>query len=159
MDMPMNVSQQIMQPGVPGRALVEVGDQLPAHTDRVDISKSISFLQRHFWLIAAVIAACMLVGALYSVLADKTYTATAVTSLETSNEELVNTSSQQTGTPAPDLSAAFIETQVEIITSREMASRVAEALEMLEGADAPERRQIVDTLQDNVAAGDRKSVV
>tara|TARA_B100000378_G_scaffold121229_1_gene97757 strand:+ start:27094 stop:29244 length:2151 start_codon:yes stop_codon:yes gene_type:complete len=153
MDMPMNVSQQIMQPGVPGRALVEVGDQLPAHTDRVDISKSISFLQRHFWLIAAVIAACMLVGALYSVLADKTYTATAVTSLETSNEELVNTSSQQTGTPAPDLSAAFIETQVEIITSREMASRVAEALEMLEGADAPERRQIVDTLQDNVAAG------
>ena len=56
MDMPMNVSQQIMQPGVPGRALVEVGDQLPAHTDRVDISKSISFLQRHFWLIAAVIA-------------------------------------------------------------------------------------------------------
>ncbi|GGD72177.1 GumC family protein [Croceicoccus mobilis] len=148
----MNVSQQIMQPGMSGRSLVEVGDNLPTHHDRVDISKSISFLQRHFWLIAAVVAACMLAGALASVLMPKTYTATAVTSLETKADDSVRTEGQ-TPAEAPDLNASYVETQVEIITSREMATRVANALGLTEGLDDAERRELIDDLQENVSAG------
>lgn len=147
----MNVSQQIVSSSMQGRSLVQVGDRLPEQNDRVDISRTIAFLQRHFWLIASVVAACMLAGALFSVLATKTYTATAVTSLETSAPELVQTEGQQA--VGPDLNAAYVETQVQIITSREMANRVAEALGFTKNASAMERREMIDILQSNVSAG------
>lgn len=131
-------------------ALAEVGQRAPATVDRVDLSGSVSFFRRRIWLIAAVTALAVCAGAVLSLMKDRIYTASAVVSLEAPSAVPDPTA---TGAPAGTApTSGFVDTQAEVITSRELATRVGEALGLLKGKNDEERRGIVDELQAGVGA-------
>ena len=146
----MGGSHELVKAGQDGQALARLGDHLPSSGDRIDLSGTISFFRRRFWLIAAIAGATMLAGLVISLVMGKTYRAEATVML-TNNAAIV---AQSATTPANQtaLSGEVVDTQVEIITSRDMANRVADALDLAKGMSALDRRELIDNLQHNVAA-------
>lgn len=125
------------------------GHALPA-TDRLDLSESVNFFQRHLRLILQVTGGVMLAGLLISLVMGKTYLATATVMLTGEADQTV-------GAAAPPVKQAeitneLVETQADIITSRDMVNRVADALGAGQGLGADERRHLLDKIQHNVAA-------
>ena len=146
----MGGSQELVKAGQEGRALARLGDHLPTSGDRIDLSGTVSFFRRQFKLIAAVVAVTMLAGLVISLMMGKTFRAEATVML-TNNAAIV---AQSATTPDSQtaLSGQVVDTQVEIITSRDMANRVADALGLAKGMNQDQRRELIDALQENVAA-------
>lgn len=146
----MNAGSSLQRPSEPGRGVpAAYGSSGQLAHDRIDISETVSFFRRRHILILAVAAIVFAIGAMITVLSDKVYTATAVVALEPP------TGAQDGNiafTAGPTPSDSFIETQSEIIASREMARKVAENLGLLDGQPPGEQREIIDNLQSNVMA-------
>lgn len=133
-----------------GRNLVNVGQTLPAQMDRIDLTDSLAFFRRRLGLIAAIIAVALIIGAALSLSQPKTFTAEALVSLQAPREnDAANGLPSDSG---PIASSAYVDTQVEIITSREMATRVADALGLRDSTDPQVEREAIDELQSNVSA-------
>lgn len=130
--------------------LSRVGEARPPAVDRIDLQSSFSFLERRWKLVLALALLGLAVGAVVSYFQPKVFTANAVVSLQSG--VLEPGQSAVPNAPAPAPSSAFVDTQVEIITSREMAQRVAAALGMIDSEQSAERRETIDYLQTNVAA-------
>lgn len=145
----MNNSRHIVSTS-PGRALAEIGETPLAPVDRIDLSGSVSFFRRRLWLIVSIIALALVAGAAISAMQTRTYTATAVVSLRPPPEAQAGASGVVA--TAPPANNAYVDTQVEIIRSREMAEQVAAGLALLTGRTPREQRGIVDELQGNVSA-------
>lgn len=145
----MNNSRHIVSTS-PGRALAEIGETPLAPVDRIDLSGSVSFFRRRLWLIVSIIALALVAGAAISAMQTRTYTATAVVSLRPPPEAQAGASGVVA--TAPPANNAYVDTQVEIIRSREMAEQVASGLALLTGRTPREQRGIVDELQGNVSA-------
>jgi capsular exopolysaccharide synthesis family protein len=118
--------------------------------DRVDLRSSLSFIARRRWLIALVALATLAIGFVLTYLQPRIFSATSAVTLEgpaeggsDSNNPLVPTN--------PSLNSAFVDTQVEIIKSREMAERVASQIGLLDGKSARERAKVVSQTQWNVS--------
>jgi len=147
----MNNSRHILGPP-PGRALslTEIGETPLAPVDRVDLSGSVAFFRRRLWLILSIVALALAAGAAISFMQARTYTAKAVVSLRPPPE--VQQGANGVVATAPPANSAYVDTQVEIIRSREMARQVATALSLLDGKTEAERRGVLDQLQANVSA-------
>lgn len=146
----MNGSNQII-PLSEARDLAPAGSHLPATSDRIDLRGSLQFFRRRLRLILTILGLSLVIGATITLTRPKVYTALAAVSLDApgSRESIGQTVSQDTG-PAP--SSAYVDTQVEIITSRAMAERVAAALGLTKGKTPAEANAIVQKLQSDVAA-------
>jgi capsular exopolysaccharide synthesis family protein len=122
-----------------------------APSDRVDLGGSLSFFRRRSGLIIMVTCASLLIGALLTFSKPAIYTAKATVSLQAPPEERSNaaTAGKQAG-PSP--SSPYIDTQVEILESRELATRVAAALGEFEGKSTAEQAAIVTDYQSSVSA-------
>lgn len=123
---------------------------LPATSDRLDLTESIAFFRRRLKLILGVLALCLLAGVAYSIFATKIYTARATVMLTNDAGEDIRAAGQAEIRQA--LSSDLVDTQVEIITSRAMAEQVAAALGMSNGLTANQLRGVVDELQREVSA-------
>jgi len=143
----MSESRHLVRSGPNGQALAKIGDRSLAVADRLDISQSIGFFRRRLSLILAVAAATVLVGLAFTFFSPKTYRANATVILETDTTETLPQANAKAA-----MSNEIVNTQVEVITSRELASRVATALGLLR-KEAPEaNRAILDELVDRVSA-------
>lgn len=144
------MNSRLPVPASPGQSLADVGQRAPATVDRVDLTASVSFFRRRLGLIAAITALALCVGAVLSLREARIYTAQAVVSLEAPSSVPDPTATGAPAATAP--TSGFVDTQAEVITSRELATRVGEALGLLKGKTDEERRGIVDDLQGSVGA-------
>ena len=125
------------------------GPSLPA-LDRIDLSESVSFFRRRLPLILAVTVAALIVGLTLSFLATKIYRAEATVMLADNPQP-----GGRDGSAASSLSTMsgeLVNTQLKIVTSREMAMRVAESLRLIQGMDQQEAAQLISRLQSSVSA-------
>lgn len=123
---------------------------LPAPADRLDLTESIAFFRRRFKLILGVLVFCLLAGLTYTLLAPKIYTANATVMLTDNAAEEIRSADRPQSRQA--LSSELVDTQVEIITSRTMAERVAGALGMGKGLNSNALRNVIDELEREVSA-------
>lgn len=147
----MSTSREIVQAPPPGRDLTAPGSALMAQPDRVDLRGSVSFFRKRLGLILLCAAVALAIGAVLSFLRDPVYTAFATVSLEAPAEQ----QGQQAGALAPGgptPNSAFVDTQVEILESRELAARVAEARGALAGKSGEEREEVIGAYQSSVSA-------
>lgn len=146
----MSGSRDLVATGTGGTAVANYGDYAPLSTDRMDLSESVSFFRRQFKLIAIITALALAAGALISILAGKTYLAESTVML--TNDAAIVTQSTAATTPQPALSSEVVDTQMQIISSQEMAQRVAQSLGLTNGLDGAGQRKVIDELQENVGA-------
>ncbi|MXP41369.1 AAA family ATPase [Altererythrobacter soli] len=126
------------------------GEYLPAKSDdRLDLTETIGFFRRRLKLVALVVALVVAAGVAFSLLSEKVYTAEATVML----------TNDATGAITADgvsrqeaISSELVDTQAEIIASREMAERVAASLGLNEGLSEAEKRDLIDRLQSGVSA-------
>lgn len=123
---------------------------LPATADRLDLTESIAFFRRRFKLIVVVVALCLLAGLTYSMLSPKIYTANATVMLTDNAAEEIRAAERPENRQM--LSSELVDTQVEIITSRTMAERVAGALGMGKGLNSKAQRDVINELEREVSA-------
>ncbi len=123
---------------------------LPVSADRLDLTESIAFFRRRLKLILAALTLCLLAGSAYSVLTPKIYTAKATVMLtDNAAEEIRAANRPENHQP---ISSELVDTQVEIITSRTMAERVAGALNMGKGLSSDATRAVINELEREVSA-------
>ncbi len=146
----MSESRHIVAADFESGPLATRGGQYLAPIDRLDISGSVSFFRRRLKLILAFAAAGLAVGILLSLLMSKTYRAEATIML--TNDAAVVAQSVSNPTPQAVLSDEVVDTQVEIITSREMANRVAEAAGLMDGIGSEEKDNVIGELRRDVSA-------
>jgi capsular exopolysaccharide synthesis family protein len=148
----MNSSHHVISAGSDPRDVALVpGHSLMARADRVDLAASVSFFRKRLGLIVLVTAVACLIGAAITYVTPTKYTAMATVSLETPPEDRANSSTagKQAG-PAP--SSSYVDTQVEILGSRDLAQRVAAATGALAGASPEEQAGRIGALQSSVEA-------
>jgi capsular exopolysaccharide synthesis family protein len=136
--------------GPSSSALANIGERTVASADRLDLSGSISFFRRRWKVIAACVGLAVLIGLAISIFSSKVYRAQATVMLVEQGTSLP-ASDKPTDTPIM-LTSQLVDTQVEIIKSRQMARRVAQALQSDKGLDQAERRELYDQLQQHVNA-------
>ena len=135
----MSGSRDLVATGTGGTAVANYGDYAPLSVDRMDLSESVSFFRRQFKLIAIITALALAAGALISILAGKTYLAESTVML--TNDAAIVTQSTAATTPQPALSSEVVDTQMQIISSQEMAQRVAQSLGLTNGLDGAGQRK------------------
>jgi len=146
----MSGSTDLVRASAPGTGMTNYGAYPPAQTDRLDLRESVSFFHRQLKLILLVTAAALLAGLAISLLAGKTYRAEATVML--TNDAAIVTQSTSTLSAQPVLSDEVVETQIQIITSQEMAQRVAQELGLTEGMSDSDQRALLEQLQEHVSA-------
>ncbi len=116
--------------------------------DRLDLSESLGFFRRRLiWIVGGVVLA-MLAALAITLLMPKTYRAQASVMLTQPTETLDNMINPVANQPG--MTGEFVDTQVEVIRSREMAIRVADALGWTDDLTGQEHRDVLDYVQDNV---------
>jgi polysaccharide biosynthesis transport protein len=123
---------------------------LPATADRLDLTESVAFFRRRFKLILGALALSLLAGLIYAKFAPKIYTANATVMLTDDAAEEIRAADRPESRQA--ISSELVDTQVEIITSRAMAERVAGALGMGKGLSSKALRGVIDELEREVSA-------
>ncbi len=147
----MSESRELVQTASPGTAVANYGEHALVPADRMDLTESVSFFRRQLKLIAIVTGLAVLAGLLISILAGKTYRAESTVML--TNDAAIVTQSTSAVAPQTTMSSELVDTQMQIITSQDMAKRVADSLDLTQGLDAEEARKELDELQENVSAG------
>ena len=148
----MSKSNQLVPvtPAPAGQPPVRYEPLLPATADRLDLTESIAFFRRRFKLILVVVALCLLAGLIYSMLSPKIYTANATVMLTDNAAEEIRAADRPES--RQELSSELVDTQVEIITSRTMAERVAGALGMGKDLNSKAQRDVINELEREVSA-------
>jgi succinoglycan biosynthesis transport protein ExoP len=148
----MRGSRELVAAGAGANAseLASLGERSLAGTDRLDLSGSVSFFRRRLHIILLCAALGLIVGLAVSLISPDVYRAEATVMLVEHDGSGPGTG-QAMAQPVT-LTTQLVDTQVEIIKSREMARRVAQALGIDNGPDAQERRRLYDKLQGNVGA-------
>ncbi|MHA6316578.1 GumC family protein [Altererythrobacter sp. CAU 1778] len=118
--------------------------------DKLDLSETVNFLARWWRLILSVTAAVFLIGLAISLYLPQTFRAEATVVVDKSAEN----ADRSTPTPAGRavVSNELIETQVAIITSAEMTSRVVAALGLANGLPAAQRQALEEQVRERVDA-------
>lgn len=148
----MNSSHHIISAAPDPRDLpLARGQSLMVPADRVDLSGSVAFFKRRSGLIVLVTLASLVVGAVLTLRTSATYRAEATVSLQAPVQDTSGgtAAGRQVG-PTPD--TAYLETQVEIIQSRDLAQRVAAALGQFQGLTPQEQADVVSNMQSGVTA-------
>ena len=144
----MNVSQALV-PSTNRTGQLALPQQ-PQTDDRLDLSESLHFFARWYRLVLGVAVAVTLLGLGVSLLTPKTYRAQATVVIDKGAENV------NQAAPSPNAKAVVskevVETQVEIIMSREMTERVLGALHYLDGKSSAERKAIEESARKRVAA-------
>ncbi|MGE4303084.1 MAG: GumC family protein [Novosphingobium sp.] len=146
----MTDMQSLVPEHIGSREIAAIGEPHSGGQDKLDLSGSFAFFWRRGPLILAIAAAVVVVALVLSLVMPKTYRAEAGVMLTSNASAVGQADPTQAGQAA--VSNQVVDTQVEIITSRDMASRVAGVLGMDKGLSAEEKRAVIDNLQRHVSA-------
>jgi capsular exopolysaccharide synthesis family protein len=149
----MNANQLVSAPSLPGRAIA-ASPALLMPTDRLDVGGMISFFRRRLGMIVGIICLSVLAGALVTLLRPVRYTASAIVSVETPKDGLVGTAVANGANAAANTmpSDGYVNTQIQIIQSRDLAAQVAQRLGWLRGKSANAQNAIITDVQKHVSA-------
>lgn len=131
-------------------AISRLGERSLETADRLDLSESVTFFRRRGKLILATLGLAVLTGMLISLVSEKSYRAETSVMLvpqTASAPQAEGLASQRT-----PITGELVDTQVEIIKSRDMASQVASTLGLDNGLDTGQRRELIDYIQEHVQA-------
>lgn len=145
----MNRQSNLVPAIAASREIAAIGE-VHSGKDRLDLSGSFSFFRRRALLIGAVTLAVVVLGLIMSLFMPKTFRAQSEVMLTSNVSAAGQTAATQSGQAA--ISNQLVETQVHIITSREMAERVAQVLKLDAGLPEDKQREVVDVLQGHVSA-------
>lgn len=135
-----------------------------AESSQIDLRAFWAALYRNRWIIAAVVAAALLAGVAITLLTPPTYRATASVQIDQQATKVLGTEDAQPFESGAEADR-FLQTQVDVMTSRSLATRVADALglygkdaflaatgqKVLPGEDRGARRdRVLDTLGRNL---------
>ncbi|MXO62538.1 GumC family protein [Qipengyuania oceanensis] len=143
-------SRQLILPGGSSATPALMGGRALAPSDRLDLSESLGFFRRRYKTILACVLLCLALAAAYSMLAPKTYNARSTVMLTPQTSLLVDGSGAQAQPTM--MSGELVDTQIEIIGSRDMSEKVARSLGLDAGMASEEKRELIDRLRENVAA-------
>jgi capsular exopolysaccharide synthesis family protein len=146
----MSGSLEIAKPSATGNAIRNYQDQSVIVADRMDLSESVGFFRRHFKFILIVTGLALAIGILLSLLSGRTYLAESTVML--TDESAIVAQSTATSTAEPTRTSEVVETEIQLISSREMVKRVIAALELDKGLDKAEQQALIDEIQANVGA-------
>lgn len=146
----MNTPQAKLPDRVGSREIATLDTLYHSGNDQLDLAGSFSFLRRHALLIIGTMAAVMLLALAASLLMPKTYRAEATVMLTSNASAAGQTAPTQSGQAA--ISSQLVETQVEVITSRDMAERVVNSLDLAKGLSEDDKADLIGELQDRVGA-------
>ncbi|NJO13722.1 MAG: polysaccharide biosynthesis tyrosine autokinase [Rhizobiales bacterium] len=112
---------------------------------RIDVAWLRGALFRQRWLIAAVVALAIIAGVVVTLLTPPTYQATATVRVSPWNNQIVEGQEVSASIYSASEIGAFMQTQIDIIQSRNLAEQVARALDLgkraaLLGADIDDSR-------------------
>ncbi|KHK92878.1 GumC family protein [Novosphingobium malaysiense] len=132
------------------RDIASLGDPVSNGRDRLDLDGSLVFFRRHAALILATMSAVLALALIGSLVMTKTYRAQARVMLTGNVSAAGQADPTQAGRAA--ISNQLVDTQVEIITSRDMVERVAKAMGLTDKRTPAEREALIDQLQSRVSA-------
>ncbi|MDE2435379.1 MAG: AAA family ATPase [Sphingomonadales bacterium] len=132
------------------RDLAAIGHHHSHGQDRLDLADSFAFFRRHALLILGTTTLVLLVALAASLLMPKTYRAKAVVMLVGNAAQAGQADPTRAGQVA--ISNELVETQAEVITSRDMAERVVDRLDLDKGMNAQQRETLVTDLDQKVGA-------
>ncbi|WP_095012496.1 GumC family protein [Tsuneonella mangrovi] len=145
----MNASQALVRAHDHGSDVARI-DGLRREDDRLDLAETVNFFRRWYPLILGIALVTGLVGLGVSLLLPKTYRAEATVVLDKGTDAVNGAAPSPAGRAV--VSNELVETQVEIITSRDMTIRVAKAIGLFDGKSPTQQQEIESTLRHNVAA-------
>ena len=168
-------------PDVPGGS--DPADYRPAPESEalfeIDLHRIVAALRRNLWWIIGIIAACVIIGAVVTMLIVPRYTASATVLIEQEADQIIE-DSELAPTVGYQDAERFLQTQVDVIQSRALAERVMQGEDLADdpgfydalGADMPEeddlegryaqvsggldtlrRDTALDLLQENLSVG------
>ncbi|WP_296676802.1 Wzz/FepE/Etk N-terminal domain-containing protein [Novosphingobium sp.] len=132
------------------RELAHLGGNRMPSEDRLDLTESFSFFRRHALLILATTAAIMAIVLVASMLMPKTYRARSAVMLTNDASAAGQTATTQNSQAA--ISNQLVETQSEVIESRDMADRVVTALGIGDKLSPSDRDDLLSDIQRRVSA-------
>ncbi len=91
----------------------------------IDLHRIVAALRRNLWWIIGIVAACLIIGALITMLIVPRYTAAATVLIEQEVDQIIE-GSEIAPTVAYQDTERFLQTQVDVIQSRALAERVLE---------------------------------
>lgn len=137
-------------PAVAGsREIATIGEYRAGGQDRLDLTESFSFFSRRKGLILGTTLVMILAALVASLILPKTYRAHTVVMLTDEASAVGQAAPTQNGQAM--ISNQLVDTQVEVITSRGMAERVASALQHGAELSTQARNELIDTLEENVS--------
>ena len=145
----MNKSLALVSAGEGGGQIARL-DQLRHAEDQLDLSGTVNFLGRWWRLILATMASVIVAVFIISLVIAPTYRAEATVVVDKSAENADRASPTPAGRAV--VSNELIETQVAIITSREMTERVVDALGLAQGQPKEARQEIEEQVREHVDA-------
>jgi capsular exopolysaccharide synthesis family protein len=145
----MNETRQLIPAPFGGVPYQQANQLAVATQDRLDLADTVSFFRRRLKLILAIVVMALAAGLGVSLLSQKVYTSHATVMLTNEPEDAA---AAATPGRTEALSSELVDTQVEVIGSRQMSEKVAAALGLGKGLDPAEYRDLIDGLQKNVSA-------
>ena len=170
MNMPTHIGDGRAEPTGPATPAYydeQLDEFAPAAGDHaaIDLRALWSAIWRNRWLIAAILIAALLAGVTATLLTAPTYSARATVQVDQRTARVLGTEDQDASGSLADADR-FLQTQVDILHSRTLATKVADSLALYrdpafltsigsptykpETTEAEKRRGIVDTLQNGV---------
>lgn len=141
---------KLVPAGARASDLATLGAPAPDSRDRLDLDGSLVFFRRHAALILAIMSAVLAMALAGSLLMTKIYRAQARVMLSGNVAAVGQVDPTQSGQAA--ISNQLVDTQVEIITSRDMVERVAKAMHLTDGLSDAEEQALYDRMQSRVSA-------
>ena len=92
----------------------------------IDLQKIIPAIRRNLWWIVGIVASCLALGAIITMLIVPKYIATASVLIEQEADQIIQSSELQPATSYQDADR-FLQTQVDVIKSQSLAERVVES--------------------------------
>jgi len=131
----MNALDRYRRPGSSDELVtVEVESIPPEADDRIDLRNLLSAFRRRLKLFIAVVAAVVLLAILLTAKQTPTYQAVATVAINTREAQVTPDGNSSVLAPLPDSSSA-VDTEVQVISSRGLAQRVADDLKLQDDPD------------------------
>jgi len=115
-------------PGQPGYA-APLGEEAEESGFSINVPLILGALRRNAVPIVAIIAVCLLLGIVKTLLSTRIYRGASIVQIEQQSANIVDAQSVESATPIAD-SARFLQTQLAILNSRSLSERVAERLKL-----------------------------
>ena len=125
-----------------GFNVVAVDEKAPQAVKSLNLRELSAIIYRSRWWIVGIVTACILIAVAYSLLATKLYDASVSVEVREEAEKVLGTEADREATSGRGDMDRFLQTQLDIIRSRGVATAVAQSLGLFRGDEFFERMKV-----------------